>query len=119
VAFLACSSVRQQASAPIKEASTNLDLKHLEPLLVRIIPLIESGFSTQEVRQVVAATKAMKVEDAKKFSFSIRFQGSSSSLDIQVEMDDVDAINVYFFGVPELAEKISKEIKRFSDEQGL
>jgi hypothetical protein len=117
--FSSCSSASQNASARLKESSTNLDLKYLEPLLLRFIPLIESGFSAQEVGQVVSATKRMKIDEVKKFSFSIRFKATSSTLNIEVRIEDVDAIDIYFFAEPDLAERIAQEIMRFSEEHGL
>lgn len=117
--FSSCMSARQHASAPFEEISTNLDLKYLEPFLVRIIPLVESGFSAQEVRQVVSTIKGTKADEVNTFSFPIKFKGSPSTLNIEVKREDADAIDIYFFAEPELAKRIGQEVKKFSEEHGL
>jgi hypothetical protein len=81
--------------------------------------LLYAGFSGQEVGQVVSATNRTKSNEVSKFSFAIKFKGNSSTLHIEVKMEDADAVNIYFFADPTLAEHIAREIKKFSEEHGL
>ena len=102
-----------------KEVSSNFDRKNVAPFLSRLPPLIESGFSSQQVSQVVGSMDELKRKQEKDFEFPIRFRGAPATLKIKVVMDDIDSPNLYFFTTPALADLIDGDLRRFLEEHGL
>ena len=109
----------KKTSRQSAEASCNFDLSNLETFLARIPGLISSGFGAGEIHRVVSLAKDMDINADEQLEFPIEFQGKAVTLKIQVVMDDYESPDVYFFTVPELAQKISDEMGRFVDELGL
>lgn len=102
---------------PRTEASCNFDIANLPTFLARIPGLVSSGFGAGEIQKVVQLAKTMNVNDDRQFEFPIEFQGETATLKIQVVMDDYESPDVYFFTVPELAQRISGEMDLFAEEQ--
>jgi hypothetical protein len=103
----------------LEEASMNFDSENVRPFLERLKPMIEFGFSDNEISQVQKWMDGLKVDDEKELEFPIKYHGEKSVLRVRVFMDDVDSPNVYFFTHPQLAREISQEIGKFAEEHGL
>ena len=103
----------------LEEASMNFDLENVRPFLERLKPLIESGFSDDEILRVQRMMESMKVDEEKEVEFPIQYRGSRSVLRIGIFMDDVDSPDVYFFTHPKLAEEIGVQMKKFADDLGI
>lgn len=100
-------------ASPGAEASTNLDLADLTPLLKSVQRLIQSGFGDPEVAQIDGMVRLMPVGQTKELKFQTVFRGTSTLLRLQVKKDDVDAVDIWFFTSPELAADIQKAMKPF------
>src|SRR5580765_1519926 len=103
----------QGCASPGAEASTNLDLADLAPLLKSVQQLIQSGFSDAEAGQINAMVSSMPVGQTRELKFQTVFHGTSTVVRLQVKKDDVDAVSVWFFTSPELASEIKKAMKVF------
>ena len=103
----------QGCSSPGAEASTNLDLADLTPLLKSIQRLIQSGFGDAEVAQIDATVRGMPVNQTKELNFQTVFHGTSTAVRLQVKKDDVDAVSVWFITSPALAAEIQTAMKPF------
>jgi len=103
----------QGCASPGAEASTNLDLADLAPLLKSVQRLIQSGFSDAEVAQIDATAHSMPVNQTKELKFQTVFHGTNTALRLQVKKDDVDAVSVWFITSPELAAEIQTAMKPF------
>ena len=103
----------------LEEASMNFDSENVRPFLERLKPLIESGFSDEEILQVQRMMEVLKIDDEKELEFPIRYRGRQTVLRVGIFMDDVNAPDVYFFTDPELAKEIDKEMEKFADELGI
>jgi hypothetical protein len=103
----------------MKETSGNFDLENVRPFLERLKPFIESGFSDKEIGQIQKYVESMEVDDERDFEVPIKFKGQSSVLKIHVFMDDIESPDIAFLAVPELADKIDEEMKRFFEELGI
>jgi hypothetical protein len=100
-------------ASPGAEASTNLDLADLTPLLKSVQRLIQNGFGDKEVAQISATAQSMPVNQTKELKFEVVFHGASTVLRLQVKKDDVDAVSVWFITSPELAAEIQTAMKPF------
>ena len=103
----------QGCASPGAEASTNLDLADLAPLLKSVQQLIQSGFGDAEAGQINAMARSMPVGQTKELKFQTVFHRTSTMLRLQVKKDDVDAVDVWFLTAPELAAEIQKAMKPF------
>jgi len=103
----------------LEEASMNFDSENVRPFLERLKPLIESGFSDEEILQVQRMMEVLKIDDEKELEFPILYRGRETVLRVGIFMDDVNAPDVYFFTDPELAKEIDKEMEKFADELGI
>jgi hypothetical protein len=123
ILLLTCNSAlsqsRKRGKPKMQEASGNFDLENVQPFLKRLKPLIEFGFSDEEINQIQKSLESMEVDDEKDFEFQIKFKGQSSVLKIHVFMDDIESPDVAFFAVPELEDKIDEEMQRFFEELGI
>ena len=100
------------------ESSTNFDLENVRPFLLRIAPLITSGFGDHEIDQVLGLVKSMKHDDEEEIAFTIVHRGRRSAFLIHVFMDDIDSPDIAFFGPPDLARQIDAEMDKFWEEIG-
>jgi hypothetical protein len=100
----------------VVESSMNFDLENVPPFLVRVSPLVESGFGEAEIWRVVKLVNELEHDDEGELLFNIRYDGQPCELRVRVFMDDIESPDMYFFSPPGLAEKISDEMERFADE---
>jgi hypothetical protein len=117
--FIGCSSNKKDVPMELKEVSANFDLKNIEPFLNRITPLVQSGFSTEQISQILKGVVELKKDQEKKFEYRITYQNKSMPLKIKVVMDDLDSPLVYLFSEPVLADRINDEMHKFFQEKGL
>jgi len=103
----------QGCSNPGAEASTNLDLANLAPLLKSVQQLIQSGFGDADVAQTVTTVRSMPVGQTKEMKFKTVFREKETTLRLQVKRDDVDSVDIWFLTSPELATEIQKTMKSF------
>jgi hypothetical protein len=75
----------QGCASPGAEASTNLDLADLAPLLKSVQQLIQSGFGDAEAGQINAMARSMPVGQTKELKFQTVFHGTSTILRLQVK----------------------------------
>jgi len=124
-AFLAVASL-VHAEAPIvstdraalSEASMNFDQEGVEPLLLRLAGVVDSGFSHSDARALATRVAELELEQAGTWSYSVSFEGQSVPLVVEAFQDDHEAPDLYFFSTPSLAARIDSELKRFAEEQG-
>jgi hypothetical protein len=95
------------------EASMNLDLADLKPLLKSVQRLTQNGFGDSEVEQVDGLARSLPGSQTKELQFQVVFHGSNASMRLQVKKDDVDAVSVWFITSPELAGAIQGAMKPF------
>ncbi len=100
----------------LMESSMNFDLENVRPFLLRIAPLIASGFGAAEIDRIVTLVKSMKHEDEREVAFDIIHEGRRSAFRIGVFMDDLDSPNIHFFGPPALAQQIDTQMDKFCEE---
>jgi hypothetical protein len=100
------------------ETSVNLDLSELQPLLIRIAGLVDSGFGQVEIDGFMKKVKRLKPDQSFQSTFPIVFSGVTAPLHIRVFMDDVNAPDTYFYAPKKLAEQIDDEIKRLEIRSG-
>jgi len=103
----------QGCSSPGAEASTNLNLADLAPLLKSVQQLVQGGFGDADVTQTNAIVRSMPVGQTKEMKFQMVFRGANTTVRLQVKKDDVDAVDIWFFTSPELAAEIQKAMKPF------
>ena len=103
----------------LHESSMNFDDETLRPFLERISGLIDGGFGSTEIDQVVTTSKSMELDEERDLEFKINFQGAESPFIVRIFMDDIDAPDVAFFGPEDLAEKIDDEMDAFMEEMGI
>lgn len=95
-------------SAATAEASTELDLKKLRPFLKAVQSLIESGFGDAQIDQIEQDFGKLAMDGSKTMMLPIRYQGEKVELRVVIRKEDVDTVEIRFFGPPKLAEQITQ-----------
>ena len=117
LALLLClCAVSAGAAATQFEASMDLDLEDVRPLLEHLNENLNLGL---DVEKLVRFTESVDVGDEKRLSLPIRYKGQSFRLTYQVYMDDINATDLYFFAeTEELATAIQSEMIAFAESLG-
>lgn len=97
----------------------NFDAENVGPFLERIPALIESGFGPDERKKVLELLASLQIDDEKGLSFSIRYAGAKSTLEVRIFLDDAGAADLYFFACQPLSIAIQAEMEKFADELGI
>ncbi|MEH7743538.1 hypothetical protein V7659_00535 [Neobacillus drentensis] len=101
----------------LDEASMNFDMNNVKPFLQRISPLVESGFSAEEINQVQEKLEKMEPDDEYEVGrFEIVYRDKNTPLVIKAFMDGPEAPDVYIYTEPGLATQIQEEMIKFADE---
>lgn len=118
--FLALSAAlsRVFASGQTAEASASLDAGDLPAVLSAIVPLIERGFASAQVAELVQLAKSMKIDEERDRTFSIAYKGQSARLRVVLHCDDTDNFELFFFTHPDLAQQIHERIRRVMEQLG-
>ncbi|MHC4473390.1 MAG: hypothetical protein ACYS99_20790 [Planctomycetota bacterium] len=102
----------------LEEASTNLDLEDLGPLLERIAGLADDGFDADDAKHIAEAARGQEPGWVYSAEFRVKRDGTTTHLRVSVVMDDVDAPDLHVRASPELAAKIQAEMTRYAEERG-
>ena len=97
----------------------NFDQENVKSFLQRIAPFIDSGFGSNEINRVVELIDGLDHDEEKGLEFSIVFKAQPSPFLVRAFMDDIQAPDLSFFGPPELAERITFEMRAFCEELGI
>ena len=101
------------------EASMNFDTDGLAEYVQRLPALIGGGFGEAEIARVMAEVREMEHNEGRILDFPITWQGEPTTLLVEVFMDDIDAPDVAFIAVPELAARIQSDMVGWAEEKGL
>ena len=96
----------------LKEASSNFDSNEVDGFLQKVSTLVESGFGEPERNQVIQMLKSLKIDEQKSLEFKVTFKQTASPLRVTLYLDDVDAVDMYFFAEPALADAIQAEMNK-------
>lgn len=110
-------SEQTNQSDTLEEASMNFDLSDVDPFLARISPLVDSGFSENEIRQVQKEIE--KMEDGDDYEvgrFDIVYQNKETPFILTAFIDSPEAVDLYIDTDPELANEIQQEMEKFAEE---
>ena len=83
----------------------------LRTLLNAIQPLISKGFGETEISQIENSFKALALNETKRTSFPIAYDGAEAELQVQIRKEDVDTVEIRFFSQARLAERIQQTIR--------
>src|SRR5262245_43157287 len=84
----------------VKEASAEFDSSKLRTLLDAIRPHIAKGFGDQEVREIESGFQSLAVDESKQYTYPIFHDGTVTELRVEVRKEDVDVVEIRFFGTP-------------------
>jgi len=99
------------------ESSMNFDSKDVDSFLKRIVPMIDSGFSEKEIKDIKAIISTLQPDQEKELVYPIKFEDKQVIMKILIVMDDINSPDIYFFSPSVLAEKINNEMKKYAEEQ--
>ena len=103
----------------LEEASMNFDLENVEAFLNRISKIIPSGYGLEEVTETFNMVKSTPHDEEREVTYIINFEGDSAKLIIRCFMDDIDAPDLCFLTMHELAEEINHQMEQFCEELGI
>src|SRR5579862_7411843 len=98
----------------LEEASMNFDCEEVGPFLGRLtskFPILPPCDCDRLVREIAA----VPVARVGKWHFDVTYDQRSVPLEVRAAMEDFNAPDVYFFTVPELADRIQAEMRAFAD----
>lgn len=117
VALLLClCAVNAGAAATHYEASMDLDLEDVRPLLEYLNENLNLGL---DIERLTRFTERVEVGDEKRLELSVRFNGQLLGLIYFVHMADINATDLYFLAeTEELANAIQSEMIAFAENLG-
>lgn len=119
LSFVAVTTSAMEADrTKLVEASTNFDQESVQPFLVRVAGLVQSGFDNSEATRLAADIGALELEKSQSWEFSVSFDGKPTPLVIEAFQDDYEAPDLYFFTSKEFAARIEAEMEAFAEELG-
>lgn len=94
----------------------NFDAEELRPFLGR---LTAKCFALQpcDLDRLAREIAEVPVTRVGRWHFDVTYDQRSVPLEVRAAMEDVDAPDVYFFTVPELADRIQVEMRAFAEER--
>ena len=117
--IVSCKGKDSSSASELKEVSTELDLRNFKPFLNTIIPLIDSGFTNSEIDMIFNEFQDLKRDTENNYNFKIKYEGNESIMRFKVVKEDSDIVNLFIFSVPNLSDKINKNLLRLFEEKGL
>lgn len=95
----------------------NFDAEEVRPFLGR---LTSKFFVLQpcDMERLAREIAAVPVARVGRWHFDVQYGQRSVPLEVRAAMEDFNAPDVYFFTVPELADRIQAEMRVFADERG-
>ena len=102
---------------PQFEASMNLDLPNVRPLLLELNSDLELDL---EVEEIVSFVRSVPMEEERDTRIKANFGGAQHTLTLNVYMDDNESPDIYFFTENEsLAQAIQQQMVAFAESRGL
>lgn len=101
----------------LHEASKKMDIEQLPAFLERVAALVDVGFNPEEIESIVDKAQQTGSNEKLVREFRVSFGDESVPLRIQVDMDDANTADVYFFTTLEFADAIRHEMMEFFEEQ--
>jgi hypothetical protein len=98
------------------EASMNFEGPNVRPFLERLERKLHA-LSPADVDRLSREIAAVPVDEEREWQFDVTHEGQNVPFRIRVAMDDIDALDMYFFTVPALAAAVEKELRAFADER--
>jgi hypothetical protein len=98
------------------EASMNFDSEEVGPFLGRLtskFPILPSCDCDRLAREIAA----VPVARVGRWHFDVVYDERAVPLEVRAAMEDFNAPDVYFFTVPELADRIQAEMFAFADQR--
>jgi hypothetical protein len=98
----------------LDEASMNFDAEEVGPFLGRLtskVPILPA-FDCDRLAREIAAVPVARVG---RWTFDVVYDERHVPLEVRAAMEDFNAPDVYFYTVPELAERIQAEMRAFAE----
>jgi len=108
----------RSAMGDLSEASMNFDADMVGPFLEQLARLV-GGFGPGQIEEVLEVVNKLDVDAERQLHFRVRYRGEEMLLNIQIFKDDIDALDLYFFGPASLIEKIRNLMSDFCEESGV
>ncbi|MGI8908800.1 MAG: HEAT repeat domain-containing protein [Candidatus Sumerlaeaceae bacterium] len=93
---------RRTVPKKLDEWSENLDITELEPFLAGLSELVDNGFGSLEVAEVVSVVENQKLDQTRVFRFPVNVDGHDAELWISIFMDDTESPDVAVYGPADL-----------------
>ncbi|HSD30299.1 MAG TPA: hypothetical protein VLB49_00170 [Gemmatimonadales bacterium] len=108
-----CGSGTRRSESGLQEASANFDLQDVEPFLTRVVALLDSGFTSTDVKDLARTLAAQPAKSERRYEYTVIAGGTRGPLQILVFMDDVDSPDITFFADSGLAARIQAAAKQY------
>ncbi len=92
----------------LEEWSVNLDGCELRKALRNVRKCVSTGFTKQEILEVMAASDDLGIHEKVRFKFSVSFRSIEIILYLGIFCNDTDAYDLSVFGSQELVDKIDQ-----------
>jgi hypothetical protein len=115
VLFALLPFLRRPQVTKLGEASMNFDTEGLQEYVQRLPPLIDAGFGEHEIARLMAEVREMEHDEERSLDFPITWRGKPTTLLVTLFMDDIDAPDVGFLALPDLAERIDADMREWAE----
>ena len=94
----------------------NFDCEEVRPFLERLTSKF-SILQSNDIDRLTCEIAAVPVARVGRWHFDVVYDQRDVPLEVRAAMEDFRAPDVYFFTVPELADRIQAEMRVFADER--
>lgn len=106
---IALSHLTEEAvPANFEEWSVNIDDSELRAFLRPIQKVVERDFGKKEIDEIRKTADDLELDDTVRFRFEIAFQGTQTSLWVELLRDDEAALSLYVFSTAEVIAQIER-----------
>ena len=94
----------------------NFDSEEVRPFLERLTSKL-SILQPSDIDRLAREIVAVPVTRVGRWRFDVEYSDRHVPLEVRAAMEDVDAPDVYFFTVSDLADRIQAEMRVFADQR--
>ncbi|PLT31010.1 hypothetical protein [Peribacillus deserti] len=109
---------------PPPAAAMNFDLEKVQPFLIELSSVLDSGFTESDIKAIQSKIEKMEENNEIKEigSFHVIYQGEPAKIRMEAEIhieDDLKEVVLNMYSNQVLVKTIDEEMMKFADERGM
>ena len=108
----------EEPQAELHESSTDLPPEEFQVFLLRVVALIEKGFSEREAAHVAQLAVQMKHNEERVLEYEVVFLKQRVPLKVALFKDDVSSVDIAFYTEEALSRRLDEQMDLHFSEVG-